>query len=243
MSRTLYSRGCRASYTFHRPTDLYLMANAWAGCPRRAAPRIRFPRHALATDLSQGALRVGVRHDLLTAIVGEAEKMRSGASIVTGLAGAVFALTVSATDPQPIVHMGTKPSELITAKITVANLRTSIDFYTKVVGLKQIKLPRPAQNIDDPDASIEICLNFSSSLADPFLCLLKQKGMVLDREQAKLIWVSFKIPDVRAVVNRARAAGFKVEGDVEPFMGLLLGHVADPDGYTLELIQASSVTK
>jgi hypothetical protein len=122
-------------------------------------------------------------------------------------------------------------------------LRKSLDFYTKTVGLRELEWPGlPKPKIDDKDAPVvEVCLNFSGSLAEPYFCLLRRKGVIPDREQAKVTWVSFKTPNTRVALSRVRAAGYEVDAD-EQTMGLVLGLVRDPDGYTVQLIQAASVT-
>ena len=155
---------------------------------------------------------------------------------------ALFSLHAFSKEALPDIHLGTQSSELITAKITVTDLRKSYEFYTKVVGLKDLEpLPGiPIPSIDgSEDRFVEICLNFSGSRADPFICLLKQRGAKLDREQAKLVCVSFMTPNTRAAVDRAKAAGFKQEGEVVQFRGTVVGWVVDPDGYTVQFLQAS----
>ena len=156
-----------------------------------------------------------------------------------------WALCASAAETLPDILIGTKPAEVIAAKITVSDLRKSYDFYTKVVGLKVIETPGlPKPQIDNPDEQFaEVCLNFSGSLAEPYMCLRKQKAMTLNREQAKLIWVSIKTPDARAALERVRASGSDLQGDVGQFRGVVMGLAYDPDGYTLHFIQAASVTR
>jgi catechol 2,3-dioxygenase-like lactoylglutathione lyase family enzyme len=157
---------------------------------------------------------------------------------------ALFSLQAFSQETPPDIHIGTRPSELITAKITVTNLRKSYEFYTKVIGLKDLEpIPGITQSIDSSEDFVEICLNFSSSRADPFICLLKQKGAKVDRQQAKLVCVSFMTPDTRAAVDRAKAAGFKQEGELLQFRGMVTGWVVDPDGYTVQFLQAPRFTR
>jgi len=140
------------------------------------------------------------------------------------------------------IRMGTRPSEVITAKVTVSNLRISYDFYTQVIGLKEIKTPGIATPpLDDPQVSVaEVCLNFSGSLADPFICLLKQRGLPPTPDQAKLFWISFKVPDARATRERLEAAGSLAVGELTQFRGLLIGFGRDPDGYSIQFLQAET---
>lgn len=178
--------------------------------------------------------------------------MRVGMLIVTY---AIYWLGVSsafAEDEKPIIRIGTKPAEVMAAKITVSNLLKSYEFYTKVVGLKRADGTAPP--VDDPKSPmIEACLNFSGSLADPYICIVRQQGMVPDRNQARLTWVSVKVPDARAAIERLAHAGFAIDtdrlpasgpmrqGNVVQAMGIVTGLALDPDGYTVQLLQAASV--
>src|SRR5687768_16951270 len=103
--------------------------------------------------------------------------MRMKIVAITSAACIVLSTNVHPVEPPPRVQLGTKAAEIILAKITVSNLRKSFDFYTKIVGLKLIGPPGKAAPavIDEPDPSTEICLNYSGSTADPFVCLIKQR--------------------------------------------------------------------
>ena len=169
--------------------------------------------------------------------------MRVAVSIV---GCAFFSFQAVSQERLPDIHMGTQSSELIAAKITVTNLRKSYEFYTKVIGLKDLEaipgFPTPSIGSSEP-SDAEVCLNFSGSRADPFICLLKQKGARVNRQQAKLVCVSFMIPDTRAAVDRAKAAGVKQEGEVLRGRGMVVGWVVDPDGYTVQFLQAPRFTR
>jgi predicted enzyme related to lactoylglutathione lyase len=134
------------------------------------------------------------------------------------------------------------PSEVLFSKIVVSNLRESFDFYTKVIGLREVELPGPPHpRIDDPspkDPVVEVCLNFTASLADPYVCLIRSKDLVPAREYTKLTCIGIKTSDARSTVKRVKAAGYSVTMEVTQFMGLLAGVVSDPDGYSVELIEA-----
>jgi predicted enzyme related to lactoylglutathione lyase len=100
----------------------------------------------------------------------------------------------------------------------------------------------PKTPIDDPNAEIiQVMLNFSGSAADGILCLLKQKHVTPTPEAVKLAWVGIKVADTRAAIDRAKAAGAKVDLETTEFKGVLLGMIHDPDGYMIELMQGESV--
>jgi catechol 2,3-dioxygenase-like lactoylglutathione lyase family enzyme len=140
--------------------------------------------------------------------------------------------------------MGTKPSELLLSKITVSDLAKSLEFYTKVIGLKHAAA-RPGQPLPDPSGKadfIEIPLNYSGSLAEPFFVIQKRVGVTPTREAARLVVVGFKVPDTRAAIQRVKAAGYLVNREArEAVPGNVYGMVQDPDGYIIEFIQAPSV--
>lgn len=154
------------------------------------------------------------------------------------LAGAVHA-----QNEQQVIRTGTRPAEVVFTKITVSNLRKSYDFYTRVVGLKEVPspvLPKPV--LDDPEVAFtEVALNFSGSPADARLVLVKKKGVVPVPEQAELTWIGIKVADVRAVTRQAAASGFAVEVELKPVFGLLISVVRDPDGYRAQLFEGPSV--
>jgi catechol 2,3-dioxygenase-like lactoylglutathione lyase family enzyme len=164
--------------------------------------------------------------------------------VISILGCAIVSLNALAQETQPDIHIGTQPVELITAKITVTNLRKSYEFYRKVVGLKDLEpIPGITQSVDSTEDFVEICLNFSGSRANPYICLLKQKDAKVDRQQAKLVCVSFMTPDTQTAVDRAKAAGFKQEGELVQFRGIVTGWVVDPDGYTVQFLQAPRFTR
>jgi predicted enzyme related to lactoylglutathione lyase len=150
---------------------------------------------------------------------------------------------IAAADEMRRIHLGSKASEVLMMKITVSDLPQSMNFYTNVLGLKEVDMPGlPKTAIDDPDADIiQVMMNFSGSAADGILCLLKQKRITPTPEAVKLAWVGIKVADTRAVIARAKAAGVKVDLESTDFKGVLLGMIHDPDGYMIELMQGESV--
>lgn len=135
--------------------------------------------------------------------------------------------------------LGTRATEFLFTKLTVSDLVTSLEYYTKIVGLKHASL-RPGEPMPDPKGTaplIEISLNFTGSRTDPFLVLQKQEGLTPTAETAGLTVVGVKVADARATVERVRAAGYKVEREPFEWMGITFAYVRDPDGYTVEFIQ------
>ena len=142
--------------------------------------------------------------------------------------------------------MGTKPQELIMAKVTVSDLPKLYEFYTKIIGLKLVTSPdmplAKAPTPNDPEKEfVEIPLNYSGSMADPLFLLMKQRGKKPSAEFANMVVIGFKVPDVRGMVERAVKAGHVaprgIPGEGQP------GFINDPDGYKVELIQVPSFSK
>src|SRR5262245_29287809 len=123
--------------------------------------------------------------------------MRIGQLILLCATCAFIAPAVPAEDAKPVLKLGSQPSQMLATKVTVSNLRKSYDFYTKVIGLKEVDLPMPRPDIDDAEAaSSQVVLNYSGSPADPFLCLLKHKGVAPDERTASLTWLVIKVTDL-----------------------------------------------
>jgi predicted enzyme related to lactoylglutathione lyase len=143
--------------------------------------------------------------------------------------------------------LGTRTPDIILYKFTVTDLGKSYDFYTKVVGLKMANAPgRPPMQIPSADmveqqGYAEIPLNFTGSLADPFFVVYQQRGARPNPDTARLSIVGFKVADVRAAIRRVKEAGYEVVREPGDVMGsgVSVGFARDPDGYTIEFIQAA----
>ena len=171
--------------------------------------------------------------------------MRTWILVLTCVAIAVLAGAARADDEQSAIRIGTRSAEVVMTKITVANLRRSYDFYTNTLGLKEVPIPAlPAPALDDPEVAFtEVALNFSGSLADAHLVLVKKKGLVPTAEQAKLTWIGIKVADASATLERVEAAGFTVLQPAKPMFGLVIALVRDPDGYLVELLEGPGADK
>jgi catechol 2,3-dioxygenase-like lactoylglutathione lyase family enzyme len=162
---------------------------------------------------------------------------------VSILASAAAQSPAPAKPAPPQVRMGTKPQQFIMTKVTVSDLPKSFEFYTKVVGLKLVTSPdvptAKAPTPSDPEKEfVEVPLNFSGSMADPLFVLMKQRGKKPVAEQASLVVIGFKVPDVRVAVKQAMDAGYSAPRGI-PAVGMP-GFINDPDGYKVEFIQVSS---
>jgi predicted enzyme related to lactoylglutathione lyase len=154
-----------------------------------------------------------------------------------GVLAAILALaTTGANAKEDAMQLGTKPEELISAKITVGDLEKSYDFYTRLVGLQPTDPDQAAAARASAADFVEVSLNHSGSRRDPALLLIRRKGDVPDKVSARRTWIAFKTPDVAAAVKRIAAEGYEVRNQATPHGGLIFGIVYDPDGYTVEFL-------
>ena len=142
----------------------------------------------------------------------------------------------AAATPKARSTLGSFDSEFLFAKITVSDMVRAYRFYTEVIGLQlaapMLKPPAPG----DPDQDfVEYPLNFTGSLTQPFLVVIRQRGQIPSPESARLTVVGIKVPDVAAAMARAKAAGAAVVREAGPG-AITFGMVTDPDGYTVEFI-------
>jgi lactoylglutathione lyase len=151
--------------------------------------------------------------------------------------------------PGPILTpLGTSSSQIMFSKVTVSDLKKSYDFYTKVIGLKRAAAlgqplpPEPGSTNTPQPAFVEIALNFTGSVADPFFVIVARQGEKPTPDAAKISWVGFKVPDAVVAVRRVKEAGYEVVREPKPAGPgeMSIGIVHDPDGYSLELIQAAN---
>jgi lactoylglutathione lyase len=118
--------------------------------------------------------------------------------------------------------------------LRVGDLQRSIDFYTRVLGMKLLRTTeRPDQNYSlafvgygsNPDqAEIELTYNHGVSTYE--------LGTAFGH-------VALQVEDAAAACARIRAAGGTVTREAGPVKGgsTVIAFVQDPDGYKIELIQ------
>ena len=118
--------------------------------------------------------------------------------------------------------------------LRVGDLQRSIDFYTRVLGMKLLRTTeRPEQKYSlafvgygtNPDhAEIELTYNHGVSSYE--------MGTAYGH-------IALGVPDVYAACEKIRAAGGNVTREPGPVKGgnTVIAFVTDPDGYKIELIQ------
>ena len=123
---------------------------------------------------------------------------------------------------------------LLHTMLRVGDLQRSIDFYTRVLGMKLLRTTeRPEQKYSlafvgygaNPDqAEIELTYNHG-----------------VDRYELGTAYghIALQVEDAAAACERIRAAGGTITREAGPVKGgtTVIAFVQDPDGYKIELIQ------
>jgi len=121
--------------------------------------------------------------------------------------------------------------------LRVGDLQRSIDFYTRVLGMKLLRTTdRPEQKYSlafvgyaaNPEqAEIELTYNYG-----------------VDKYELGTAYghIALGVPDAYAACEKIRAAGGAVTREPGPVKGgnTVIAFVTDPDGYKIELIQRKS---
>lgn len=123
---------------------------------------------------------------------------------------------------------------LLHTMLRVGDLQRSIDFYTKVLGMKLLRTnERPDQKYDlafvgygtNPEhAEIELTYNYGVDKYD--------LGSAFGH-------IALGVPDVYAACDAIRKSGGNVTREAGPVKGgtTVIAFVTDPDGYKIELIE------
>jgi lactoylglutathione lyase len=121
--------------------------------------------------------------------------------------------------------------------LRVGNLQRSIDFYTKVLGMKLLR------TTDRPEQKYSLAfVGYGSNPEHAELELTYNYGVERYELGTAYGHVALGVDDVRAACDRIRAAGGNVTREPGPVKGgtTVIAFVTDPDGYKIELIQRDS---
>lgn len=128
--------------------------------------------------------------------------------------------------------MSTAPrARLGAAGIGVTDLARSVDFYTRIFGLRSV------MELSLPDMD-EVILAAGRDVAVVLMCHHDQAGHQYGTTGGKLV---FYVADPTAVAAAIRAEGLDIEREPTPVPELgdaIVGFARDPDGHLLELLQA-----
>ena len=127
--------------------------------------------------------------------------------------------------------MARSPDFLGAVGIGVSDLQRSVDFYTRVVGMSQTQTFK----LDYMD---EVVLAFEGRTAVVLMHYTDGSARNYKDNPVKLV---FYVADPKAAADRIRAEGLEITREpapIESLGGTVVGLAKDPDGYTVELIQA-----
>ena len=114
--------------------------------------------------------------------------------------------------------------------IGVSDLAKSIDFYGRVLGMKQTQ----TFSLDYMD---EIVLAHEGRNAVVLMHYTDGSARNYKDNPVKLV---FQVADAVALIERIRAEGLAITTEPKPYPGMggaIIGLAKDPDGYVIELIQ------
>ena len=121
--------------------------------------------------------------------------------------------------------------------LRVGELQRSIDFYTKVLGMKLLR------TTDRPEQKYSLAfVGYDSEERSAVLELTYNYGVDRYDMGGAYGHVAIAVPDVKGACDRVRAAGGKVTREPGPVKGgtSVIAFVEDPDGYKIELIEGKN---
>lgn len=118
--------------------------------------------------------------------------------------------------------------------LRVGDLQRSIDFYTRVLGMKLLR------TTDRPDQKYSLAfVGYGSNPEHAEIELTYNWGV--DKYDLGTAYghIALGVPDVYAACEKIRAAGGAITREPGPVQGgsTVIAFVTDPDGYKIELIQ------
>jgi lactoylglutathione lyase len=123
---------------------------------------------------------------------------------------------------------------LLHTMLRVGDLQRSIDFYTRVLGMKLLR------TTDRPEQKYSLAfVGYESNPGQAEIELTYNHGV--DRYELGTAYghIALQVEDVAAACERIRAAGGTITREAGPVKGgsTIIAFVQDPDGYKIELIQ------
>jgi lactoylglutathione lyase len=122
--------------------------------------------------------------------------------------------------------------------LRVGELQRSIDFYTRVMGMKLLR------TTDRPDQKYTLAfLGYGSNPDHAELELTHNHGV--DRYELGTAYghIAIEVPDAYAACEHIKANGGLVTREAGPVAGgtTVIAFITDPDGYKVELIQRGTL--
>ncbi|HEY3633648.1 MAG TPA: lactoylglutathione lyase [Caldimonas sp.] len=123
---------------------------------------------------------------------------------------------------------------LLHTMLRVGDLQRSIDFYTRVMGMRLLR------RTERPEQGYSLAfVGFASNPEQAEIELTYNHGVSSYELGTAYGHIALGLPDIRAACERIRAGGGTVTREPGPVKGgtTMIAFVADPDGYKIELIE------
>jgi len=118
--------------------------------------------------------------------------------------------------------------------LRVGDLQRSIDFYTRVLGMKLLR------TTDRPEQKYSLAfVGYGTNPDHAEIELTYNHGVASYEMGGAFGHIALGVPDVYAACEKIRAAGGTITREPGPVKGgtTVIAFVADPDGYKIELIE------
>lgn len=118
--------------------------------------------------------------------------------------------------------------------IRVGDLDRSVKFYTELLGMKELR------RRDVPDGKYTLAfVGYGDESSNAVIELTYNYGVDKYELGNAFGHLAIGVPDIKAAVEKVRAAGGKVTREPGPvkFGTTMIAFVEDPDGYKIELIE------
>jgi lactoylglutathione lyase len=125
-------------------------------------------------------------------------------------------------------------SRFLHTMLRVTDLQRSVDFYTKLLGMKELR------RRDVPDGKYTLVfVGYGDEETGAVIELTYNYGVTSYEQGTAFGHLAVGVPDVKATCDALRAAGAKITREPGPvkFGTTIIAFVEDPDGYKIELIQ------
>ncbi|MGF6525045.1 lactoylglutathione lyase [Variovorax sp. PvP013] len=123
---------------------------------------------------------------------------------------------------------------LLHTMLRVGDLQRSIDFYTRVLGMKVLRTS------ENPEYKYSLAfVGFEGNPAQAEIELTYNWGTDAYELGTAYGHIALGMPDIYAACEKIRAAGGEISREPGPVKGgtTVIAFVTDPDGYKIELIQ------
>ena len=125
-------------------------------------------------------------------------------------------------------------SRFLHTMLRVTDLQRSVDFYTKLLGMKELR------RRDVPEGKYTLVfVGYGDEESSAVIELTYNYGVTSYEQGTAFGHLAVGVPDVTATCDALRAAGAKITREPGPvkFGTTIIAFVEDPDGYKIELIQ------